>query len=311
MAKWTTLEKWIDDAMRDGDKQGKLTCLQLMVRIGLADKELHAKRFEPSDDCKAHDLAEMFHGKAMAYAQGVEGRQQFVLQAMYGGRTEIESLHPFRVNPPADPNAGYQTEEATPQGRAAQGMRHGEDFHQATKGNLQIVFNRQNQMDAMANMREQLSMDREKMYCDALARLTQQNLDAVEIVTKMRLKEAEMDHQKTMELEQYRRATTERAKWFAMAPPLANQLLGKEIFPQGTEDTALIEGIAEVLTPEYLKMLEQIVPPEKLAPLASRLERIQLAKAKVEAEMRALPRGTAEDDVGTDLAVVNGSGGRQ
>ncbi len=305
---WKTLERWIDEAMRDGDKEGKLSSLQLTVRLGMGDKELHVTRFEPSSEFSPHDLAEMFHGKAMAYAQGVDGRQQFCLHAFYAGRSEAQAMHPFKVTPPADPNAGYATEEATPQGMKAQGMRHGEDMHGAAKGFLQVVFNRQNQMDARADERERLMMDTVKLLSSALRDSTRENLDGIEIIKMQRLKEAELDHQKAMQLEEYRRSTTERAKWFAMAPPLANQLLGKQIFPQGTEDTALIEGIAEVLTPDYIKMLEQMVPPEKLAPLVSRLDQINKAKEKLAAEMRALPVGTPEDDVGTSLAVVpNGS----
>jgi hypothetical protein len=307
---WKTLEKWIEDAMRDGDKQGKLSCLQLVVRVGMADRELHVKRFEPSDDCSPHVLAEMFHGKAMAYAQGIEGRQQFCLNAMYGGRAEVEAMHPFRVNPPADPNAGYATEEATLTGRTMQAMRHGEDMHAASKGFLQVVFNRQNQMDARSDERERLAMERERIFSQSIQALIQENLQAVEIVKKMTLMQMEADHRRAMELEEYRRKTTERAGWMKMAPPLANQLLGKEIFPQSVEDTAIVEGIADVFlaNPEYLKMLEGVFPPEKLAPIVSRISRIQAERAKLEEEMKKLPHGNLESEVGSEMTTTNGSG---
>ena len=83
---------------------------------------------------------------------------------------------------------------------------------------------------------------------------------------------------------QFERDTEERRKWLNFAPPLINTLLGRDIFPQSTADTPLVESIAESLTEADIMKLASSLKPELWGPLAHRfhgaLQKKQLEKQR-------------------------------
>lgn len=82
-----------------------------------------------------------------------------------------------------------------------------------------------------------------------------------------------------------------------MAPALVNSIAGREVFPQSSEDTALVDAIAEGVKPEQIAMLAHLVPPSLAGPLMDRLGRALDAKAEREkaATAAAKAASTAPD----------------
>ncbi len=129
-----------------------------------------------------------------------------------------------------------------------------------------------------------------------------ENMDAFNLVKEMLSAQANNSHQMRMTELNYERSSAERQKLIQFAPVLINSILGKEIFPQSTEDTALIQSIAENLEPEHIaKLAEMNLPPMIMGPLSARIMKEMDRKQKeAEAKSKALPayKGNAEEDIG-------------
>lgn len=290
MAKRKTLDEWIDEAFRDVDKDLPCTSLSLVVMIGMLEKELHSVRLNPGHTLEPKALADMFIGKAHTYGQDLPGSQTFQVLAFYQRRKEAEARFVFVPVIPTDlRSTGLTTEAPTPQGIVQQDMRHRDQWQQA-------LFNRAHQMDQTALMRESRDQNRAEEDRRYIHQLQQENRDCFAIVKDVMMRMADTQHEKTMQQLAFARATAERKKWFSFGPALVNQLLGKEIFPQSTEDTALVEAVAEHLTEDQIKMLGGILPPQLWGPLATRLERAMADRRKEAEAMTQLPAG----DVGAE-----------
>jgi hypothetical protein len=117
------------------------------------------------------------------------------------------------------------------------------------------------------------------------ADLMQENRDAFAIVKEMLMKQSLDDHKLRKERLEYERSTKERAKWMTFLPALVNSLAGREIFPQGTADTALVESIADALPPEAMGQIAAMLPPEVMGVIAGRLTEIVERKNRERAEL--------------------------
>jgi hypothetical protein len=291
MAKRKPIDVWIRESMTDADKDGRLTSFALVVMLGMQEKELHVVKFKEGDDRKPQDLAELFRGKAETFCQDSSTATTFRLLAFYGGRSDAEGIYPFTLTGQANTNStGLMTEQPTAQGVLQQDMR----FKEAWMGQ---VFNRQAQMDRTSDFRDERAIQREEMYTRMIAKLMNENMQAFDVVKDMMMKMAEIQFNRDMSLEDNRRKTQREDRLLKMVPPLVNQFTGKEIFPQNSEDTVLIEAIAENLTPEYIQFLSGILPPQLWAPLSARLDKYNKEKTELEEKIKALPAAKPEDDI--------------
>ena len=270
-----SLEQWILEAIADPDKEGKISALSLVHRTGAyGESEIHTYKFGGTSSADPKRLAEVFLGKAESYCQDMPGVQTFNLCAFYGGKKEVEARQPFTVNTQQENHTtGLYTEPPNAEGQTQQGMRHKEQQHQQ-------VYRKQEWLDQYTLRLLEFESSRNS----ALAR---ENMEAYQIVKDMMMEKGLNQHNQRMEQLQYARSTEERQKLIKMVPPLVNTLSGSEIFPQATEDTALVEGIASMLTDEHIQKLMGIgLPNEVMGALASR---IMKAREKKEAdEKRAL-----------------------
>lgn len=281
------LDKWIAEAMNDTTKEGPCTALALVHMVGgnqnVGHSEVHTLKFGGTGSYEPRALADMFRNKAETYCQDMPGVQYFALWAMYG-TNEPQAKQIFLVNVQADGWAGA-SEPPNDTGERMQNMR------QKEMG-FQQIFQRQQAMDNHSiRMIETMS--------GHMIRLMQENQDAWTVVKDVMQKQALDTHNLKMKELEFARSSEERKKWLSFAPPLINRLMGQEIFPQSTADTALIEKVADAITPEIAIKLSEVVPQELWGPLAGRLHE---AQQKVQAEREAtarLPRftGDGEEDI--------------
>lgn len=252
-----TLDQWIREALVDPDKDGRCTSMALVHISGphAAEKEIHTIRFG-SKPQEPRELAALFRGKAESYAAETTGVQTFCVLAFYDNRTEPQARKPLMVHGEND-YGGLATEPPTKEGQTMQGMRHMEAVIQLAFRQTQMLFDASNQTT--------------KALLDQNRQLMQENRDSFEIVKELMIKQIEGNHKHEMEALEYQRRTTERSKWLGMAPALVNSLVGKNIFPQGSADTALIDSIMDSLDETSIQQLAGIIKPEVWAPLASRM----------------------------------------
>ena len=292
-----SLAKWIDEALTDTDKDGPITAIALVHMLGQQRQELHMVKLGSTSNTSGEALEKLLKGKAEAYAQDLDGVQTFALLAFYGKSNTEQAIMPFKVLPQVNPEtAGLATEPPTPEGRMQQRMRWDDALQMQ-------VYRRQQVMDdhsirVMERMDSMLG--RAQSMNESLMR---ENMEAFTIIKEMLNERALGQHNRQMEQLQFQRATEERQKLLKFAPVLINTILGKEIFPQSTADTALIESIAENLDDKMIsKLAEMELPQEVMGPLAARVMKAMEDKEKREAEARKakeLPayRGPAEEDV--------------
>ena len=284
-----SVEKWIEETIADPMKD-KITAIALVHMSGNVQREIYTYKFTVSANADPKQMSELFRDKAQTYAQDLVGPQTFQLFGFYGS-TEIQARYPFTVKPESEQSNGLNTEAATNEGALQQTMRHKE-------AGMAQIFNQQTALNHHANNMLTTQADMITRMGNHIQNLQKDNMSAFDVVKDLMMRMVEQDHNRKMQVLAYERSTKEREKWLAFAPPLINRLLGQEIFPQNMEDTALIETIADNLTPEHLTMLE-ILPEAIRGPLAARIEAHMAKKKHQDDTMRALPqyRGNAEDDV--------------
>lgn len=289
-----TADMWINEAITDPDKDGKCSMISLVHMVGQQEKEIHTTKFGGGKDWKAIDLAAMFMDKARTYCQDIHGLQTFQLLAFYDGRTTPQAFFPFTVNS-ENTTGALGTEAPTETGRTQQLMRQGEMLFQQT-------YRRQQVQDEF--MTRLISMQ-----STMIKELSQENRDAFGIVKEMLMQKALDDHNRAMEQLKFQRETAERKKWMGWAPPLLNTILGKEIFPQSTADTALVEGIADSLTEEDIMKIAGVLKPEVWGPLAHRMHAYMQKRNLEEEQIKALSAVRSPDpesDAAGDVVQLNG-----
>lgn len=292
-----TLEQWISEALNDPDKDGPCTGMALCHMVGARRDELHAVSLGTADEAangarvrarSPKPLAKLFGDKADAFASGLSGVQMFCLLAFYGGRDEHEATHPFSLTGGAD-FGGLQTEGPNATGLTSQAMRHAEVVLATTlKQNALII-------ESYERLTRQLT--------DRVTGLTRENYESLDLAKSVILERAQTRHDLRMKELEYQRSTEERAKLLEAAPMLVNTITGRDVFPQASVDTAIVESIASRLTPEMIGQLSTIIPPEVWGPIASRLMGVIESKKKLrELSTTSVPGLTPEEDAAGDVA---------
>lgn len=270
-----TLEQWIHEALTDEDKVKPCTALSLVHRQGVREQEIHTTQIGQRQ-WSAQELAKMFIGKAENYAAELPGFQQFNLLAFYGGNPQWEAIKPFQIAGQEE-LPGMGTEPPTKEGLVQQCMRHTEAMTQA--------FIKQTQL-----MTSQMSTMFEQVTRENIA-LRRENQEATVIVRDAMLKLTGQRDEAAMKRLEFQRASEERQKWLSFGPAFINTILGREVFPQQTADSALIDAIAENLTEADIQKLAAtgVIKPEVWGPLAQRmaktLERKRLAREQAQAAL--------------------------
>jgi len=263
------LEDWIHEALTDDQKEG---CRQLsLVHVlgtpgGIIHDEIDVVRLSPAQSNEPAAIGARFRHKAQVYAQELIGVQSFMILAFYGVNKEPEAKHPFMVNGETS-FQGLATEGPTETGKLQQNMRLTEAIVQGSFRQNAMTFDmmmRTFDMMTRVNARMQETLD------GAFERLYNERSDRLQDNNAFRLKE---NDRKLIE------------KMIDLAPSLINNMTGKDIFPQGTADEALLNAIADELDPQKIQLLQQVVPPKLWPLLATRFE-AQLKK-RIAAEQAA------------------------
>ena len=249
--------------------------------------QLHAMTGSHGKWGNADAMAFAFDSIATRHARGVSsgGAQQFELAVSRGGEQRQTAVLPFvRVGSGnmIGPNGSLATEPPTQTGMTSQAMRLleilGHGAFALTKDNIETM--RGLIRDLTQRLQETDSNNRELW---------------------LSLKNVLMELQKQTHEQRLKEITAQRMAEFQkqvikFAPALLNMMAGREVFPLSAADTAVIETIAEVVTPDDLRLLQaglQNKPGgEALAALlADRFEQSRRRKAEERANENRLAQG--------------------
>lgn len=301
-----TLEAWVAERIDDPDrKPNKLSALMLFHAQGASGKqEVHTLKVGRFATVNAKEMAAVLQDMAETHAQDLPGTQMFEVQAFYGESTANPARFPMMVqNNPIE--NGYMTSEPpTPEGRTMQKMKWEEAF-------LVQLWRRQQAMDDTA-------IRREEVQGAQVARLQHELNDCYAIMRDMFINQRKDDHAMAMSQLQFERDTVERKKLMAMAPPLINTITGREIFPQETADSSLLESICVALMdaksdPAKIQQMASMLPPTLQMTLFARMQQIAKKLNDEREELRALTETQAKKDATSGDeevagALPNGSG---
>ena len=214
------------------------------------------------------EIASALENMSEAFAEGLQGSQQFRIVAVLksGGTLEF----PFRKHGEADPG-GYGTESASATGHLAQMMRLNEALTRIGLVHSETLLGKA--VDMLGVMTKQNQ------------ELMSENADAFRIVREVLMKQTIDNDERQLKLIKERRNADLWRKGVGIAPAVINRLLGSEVIPQSTADSALIDSIAENITAEQVEMLAHsgMLPAPVMGLLMDRLKEGFDAKVKEDA----------------------------
>jgi hypothetical protein len=269
------LTEWLRNALSDPDKPCTCTQLSLAHSDRGLDREVKSRPFATGVQWDVNDLAEEFYNYAIEDCKDDKGVEHlYKLLAFYGDKDTVPAEKRFRITPYGeDGTFEYLNDAPDAKGALAQAMRLSE---QLVQGSFRLIAQVHGSSAA------------------ELAALRTENRELFTMAKDLMIKISESDHDREMKRLEFERSTAERKQWLGYAPVLVNTILGKEIFPQSTVDTTLVEAVAESMSEDDLKILATKLKPEHWGPLASRLEKYYKEKKK------------AIDDQKTTLRLVAG-----
>jgi len=247
--------------------------------------KLGSKQYEPKQ------LADMFNGIADEHSAGLSssesgsGQEAYNLVVFYDDMPDLPQCPlPLmrRTGPLALADDPITTEPPTPKGELAQSMRHRDVW-------MEFVLN-MTARTYSAQIETIASQGRE------LQTLRKENQETIEIAKEMILEKAADTHSHRMQELDFERKSEERKRLMAAAPPLINQLLGREVFPASHVDSALVDGLMEDLDETTIqKLTEVLLPklkPETAALLIGRFTQVIEAQNAKKRAVAMVPNGT-------------------
>lgn len=283
-----TLDQWIREALLDDTKEGKCTRFALVHIQGngqtseVFNVKLNDKPWDPKE------LAEMFRQKAQNHAGELAGNQTFNLLAFYADRNEHQAHRPFTIMGWTVDDSHLMTEAPTKDGIVSQCMRHNEAV-------VQIALKH---TAAMA----QACMQMVQTVSDTNRHLQTQNNEMFDLLRQSAMAQVQNNNEHEMKKLEFQRASDERKKWLTFGPALINSFLGRDVFPQSTADTSLIDALCESLSEGDIEKLATsgIIKPELWGPLAKRMSSYLKNKNEASEHHRQLMNG--KDPIEAELS---------
>lgn len=271
MAK-VTIDQWISEVLADKTKDGPCTLVTCVHKESQTEREVFSIKVEPGQKWDSVELAKLFQRKAEMHVQGLAGHQQFYMHAHYANRVEYQARLPFSIAGQSEVSYGT-TEAPTAEGRTQQGMRWGETGYQLWAQQAM------NLARVQSDLLNQLANDRSKLQSE--------NIELISVFKELIMKQAAQNHEFEMQKLKMQRDNELYKTAGQLLPVAVNALAGKEVFPQSTADSALIESLLENMKEKDIQTIMSMSLPEHIkAALAQRAT--EYFKKKNEAEQTAI-----------------------
>jgi len=285
-----TMEKWLKEVMNEtrrlNGKDINLSMLSLVHLVGQSQREIDTIQLEGgASNWNTSNLQERFQDRAATYSQDMGGTQWFAVLGFYG-KEKPDVTFPFKIVVDTEGEVfGTTSEPPNETGKLQQTMRHSDARENRLAADHAMVYRKQERLDdTHAALINDLRAER--------AALRKENLEAFGMLKELLMAAALNTHEfRLKEIAAEKEAETQ-GTLLKMVPALANTVTGRNIFPQSTEDTALVEAIADSIDPDMIGILSSVLKPEAYAALVARFEAHQ-KKRNLEAQERAKAREAA------------------
>lgn len=248
-------DKWIAEVVNELQDGAPCSSLSVSHREGSLTKEIYSVIITKDTKINPLEIAELFRRKAESHVQDLPGNQLFELQARYGGRSDCSVRLPFRISGSSEAMYG-ETEPPTPEGKQMQSMRWGEFGHQFwAKQVTELV---------------RIGIDRERVLSSSLEEANKENREIINLLKTALLEQASSQHQFKLEEMKFQRETMVYGELARYAPALLNTVTGRELIPQSSADSALVESMIEHLTPQQVEAMKHTFPPKVFAIIMAR-----------------------------------------
>jgi hypothetical protein len=254
-----------------GDRGEKCALLALVHKLGNREQEVMRVLINSASPVDPEETAAMFRGRAESHAQDLPGLQYYCVLAFYADKSEPFTRQSFKIAGEED-SYGLATEGPTPTGLVQQHMRHLEGMTRISQLHTEQLFDKMHRMN--------------EMLMNQNVKLMEEQGDVLDLAKQLIMEKATEQHKHEMEIKKYERISQHINSALKILPPLVNTLTGREVFPQSTADTALVDSLAETITEEQVGKLAQILTPQQLGLFAARMEKT--LKDKREAKEQAL-----------------------
>jgi hypothetical protein len=269
----------------NAEADNPITAYALLHEKGSTRKQIHYTKLG-GKFMKPNELAEMYFEVAKTYCKEMETTQWFELGAIYSGESP-EAFQPFKIDPQTEHKS---IEESNEKGMVRTGQRMLSDLHNS-------VLERQLQLD---NAYSTILLRQNQIiqtFGERIEGLAHENAEAFNVVKQLVSDKVLSNNEHQMKVIQANQSAEERRKFIQLVPPLVNTVMGREIFPQSTSDTALIDTIAENLKEEHIKQLMGLtLPPEIMGVLMNRLNEAAEKKEKREQARLLGPHPNPEEE---------------
>lgn len=280
-----TKEQWIRAVMTDADLGPciALACVHMVNDV--PGREVYSCKFGPTPRDPA-DIAKEIDQKSAFYCQDLPGTQTFCLTAWFRGADGQANREPQRFLPftkTGQPGQmGLLTEGPDDKGQKSQGMRHIEVMGGMwMRGNMNV-------QETQTMLIGELMRDRREM--------ARENRDAWVSITEMIVRQATDNRAHEMEKLKFQRASEERQMLLRFLPAVVNEAAGKELIPNSSLDSVMIDRLCDTMTPEKLKMMAEsgVFPDEMIVMIATRVKQRWDKRKEEEAAKEANQKSTGE-----------------
>jgi hypothetical protein len=263
------LYHWVADCLSDENKAGKVNRITLLHAIR-EDHHVEVYSFTKAP-FEAKAIGELLEAKAEFHAQDLPGPQQFVIAVCWDDSPSPQAHHPFTVNRSIAGTGFVETGES----RNAM-IQQQKILAETTKHMLE-------QSSSLFRLQNETTAPLYRHYSE----LMHENRAMFETMKELMISMHDKRHEQRKDELKYVRDTEERRKWISFIPLLANTLLGREVFPQNSADSAILDAAADNLSPEEVMMLATKIPPELMGPLSARNEKYLAEKRQREEATQA------------------------
>ena len=284
MARRQTLEEWIVQCVNDDQKSGKCYGFGVVHFVGSQPNEVD--RIKLDGGLTPKNIAARFEGRIREYVRDMSGQQTCAYHAFYGTNSEPEATQQISVAGVTE-YPGLNSEPPTEKGLLQQMMRHTEAAVQTLVQAVRAL-NDGNQNLSVASQAALTHVTEENI------KLRHENADAYQIVREVTLRQSNEQFERIDRMRKEERNDALLAKLMQWAPALINTIAQKKVFPEATEDSAIVNGLIENMQPQHIQMLTALVPPEISGIISSRanelIKRRELA-LKGQSEAKQLSSG--------------------
>jgi hypothetical protein len=254
-----SIADWLRETILKVTEDGNVCGALELFNVTLAgDVTLHKTLITSNmESLDPNKIANEIYNIAKTHSLGGWNIQNYKICAYRPEEVQPYTNYPFDLNGKVDIEGG--TPEASKTGSIQQMMM----FYQ--KG-MEMIFSQQRMIfETQGAVITRLAQENDKLKVE--------NISAVFMAKEIIMEKAANVQEHQLALLKEKEKSDLKTKFMELAPAIINTIFGREIIPVNAEDTAMINNIADNLTPEQIQMIPQLFGAQLGGYVAARLER--------------------------------------